>query len=142
MLKFGLIGCGRIGTMHANILHQEDDVILESVFDINKNFAKVVSNKTGAKVCNQDSELFKNKDIDAILIASVTSTHADYIEKALTNQKPVFCEKPIDLSLNRIRQCYNRIKKNDLPIQIGFNRRFDPSHAKIKNLLKLSLIHI
>ena len=74
MLKFGLIGCGRIGTMHANILHQEDDVILESVFDINKNFAKVVSNKTGAKVCNQDSELFKNKDIDAILIASVTST--------------------------------------------------------------------
>ena len=136
MLKFGLIGCGRIGTMHANILHQEDDVILESVFDINKNFAKVVSNKTGAKVCNQDSELFKNKDIDAILIASVTSTHADYIEKALTNHKPVFCEKPIDLSLNRIRQCYNRIKKNDLPIQIGFNRRFDPSHAKIKNLLK------
>ena len=136
MLKFGLIGCGRIGSMHANILHQEDDVILESVFDINKNFAKVVSNKTGAKVCNQDSELFKNKDIDAILIASVTSTHADYIEKALTNHKPVFCEKPIDLSLNRIRQCYNRIKKNDLPIQIGFNRRFDPSHAKIKNLLK------
>ena len=136
MLKFGLIGCGRIGTMHANILHQEDDVILESVFDINKNFAKVVSNKTGAKVCNQDSELFKNKDIDAILIASVTSTHADYIEKALTNHKPVFCEKPIDLSLNRIRQCYNRIKKNDLPIQIGFNRRFDPSHAKIKYLLK------
>ena len=74
MLKFGLIGCGRIGTMHANILHQEDDVILESVFDINKNFAKVVSNKTGAKVCNQDVELFENKDIDAILIASVTST--------------------------------------------------------------------
>ena len=122
--------------MSLNILHQEDDVILESVFDINKNFAKVVSNKTGAKVCNQDAELFKNKDIDAILIASVTSTHADYIEKALTNHKPVFCEIPIDLSLNRIRQCYNRIKKNDLPIQIGFNRRFDPSHAKIKNLLK------
>ena len=56
--------------MHANILHQEDDVILESVFDINKNFTKAVSNKTGAKVCNQDAELFKNKDIDAILIAS------------------------------------------------------------------------
>ena len=55
LLKFGLIGCGRIGSMHANILHQEDDVILESVFDINKNFAKAVSNKTGAKVCNQDA---------------------------------------------------------------------------------------
>ena len=99
MLKFGLIGCGRIGSMHANILHQEDDVILESVFDINKNFAKAVSKKTGAKVCNQDAELFKNKEIDAVLIASATSTHADYIEKALTNHKPVFCEKPIDLSL-------------------------------------------
>ena len=57
MLKFGLIGCGRIGSMHADILHHEDDVILESVFDINTNLAKGVSKKTGAKICNHDFEV-------------------------------------------------------------------------------------
>ena len=106
MLKFGLIGCGRIGSMHADILHHEDDVILESVFDINTNLAKGVSKKTGAKICNHDFELFHNNNLDAVLIASATSSHADYIEKALENGKPVFCEKPIDLSLERIRKCY------------------------------------
>ena len=136
MLKIGLIGCGRIGSMHANILKQEDDVILEAVYDINTSLAKTVSQKTGAKLCNEDFELFNNKDINAILIASATSSHADYLEKALTNGKPVFCEKPIDLSLERIRKCYHRIKLIDLPIQIGFNRRFDPSHSSIKNSLK------
>ena len=83
-----------------------------------------------------DFELFDNNNLDAVLIASATSSHADYIEKALKNGKPVFCEKPIDLSLDRIRKCYERIKNINLPIQIGFNRRFDPSHAAIKKLLK------
>ena len=136
MLKFGLIGCGRIGSMHADILHHENDVMLDSVFDLNTNLAKEVSKKTGAKICNHDFELFDNNNLDAVLIASATSSHADYIEKALKNGKPVFCEKPIDLSLDRIRKCFERIKNINLPIQIGFNRRFDPSHAAIKKLLK------
>ena len=110
MLKFGLIGCGRIGSMHADILHHENDVMLDSVFDLDTNLAKAVSKKTGAKICNNDFEFFYNNNLDAVLIASATSSHADYIEKALKNGKPVFCEKPIDLSLDRIRKCYERIK--------------------------------
>ena len=92
MLKFGLIGCGRIGSMHADILHHENDVMLDSVFDLDTNLAKAVSKKTGAKICNNDFELFYNNNLDAVLIASATSSHADYIEKALKNHKPVFCE--------------------------------------------------
>ena len=73
MLKFGLIGCGRIGSMHADILHHENDVMLDSVFDLNTNLAKAVSKKTGAKICNHVFELFDNNNLDAVLIASATA---------------------------------------------------------------------
>ena len=81
MLKFGLIGCGRIGSMHADILHNENDVMLDSVFDLDTNLAKAVSKKTGAKICNNDFEFFYNNNLDAVLIASATSSLLDQMEK-------------------------------------------------------------
>ena len=112
MLKFGLIGCGRIGSMHADILHHENDIMLDSVFDLNTNLAKAVSKKTGAKICNHDFELFDNNNLDAVLIASATSSHADYIEKALKNgtklrdeaiKSGLIDKKQYDLLINPIK---------------------------------------
>ena len=135
MVRFGLIGCGRIGQMHAQIIQKDRRASLKAVYDLDENLAGTVSERTGAILCKSDEELFAHSSIDAVLISSVTATHADYIEKAVALGKAVFCEKPIDLSLDRIKRCYQKIKSTTLPIQVGFNRRFDPGHASIKKAL-------
>ena len=135
MVTFGIIGCGRIGQMHAQILMREDRANLAAVFDLNEQLASVVSMQTSATFCKSDEEIFHNSSLDAILISSATATHADYIEKAVKSGKAVFCEKPIDLSLDRIRSCYANIRSAKLPIQVGFNRRFDPGHSAVKKAL-------
>jgi myo-inositol 2-dehydrogenase/D-chiro-inositol 1-dehydrogenase len=66
--------------------------------------------------------------VDAVLVATNTGTHADYIEKSVAAGKPVFCEKPIDLSLDRVNRCAEAVLSKGVPVQIGFNRRFDPGH--------------
>jgi myo-inositol 2-dehydrogenase/D-chiro-inositol 1-dehydrogenase len=75
-------------------------------------------------------------DIEAVLIASSTDTHADLIEASARAGKAVFCEKPIDLSIERVRRCAEAIEAFDVPIQIGFNRRFDPGHRAAREALE------
>ena len=111
MVTFGLIGCGRIGQMHAQILMRDERANLGAVYDLNEQLASEISQKTGATFCRTDEELFDKNSVDAVLISSVTATHAGYIEKAVASGKAVFCEKPIDLSLDRIRSCYKNINK-------------------------------
>ena len=135
MVTFGIIGCGRIGQMHAQILMKEDRANLAAVYDLNEQLASAVSMQTSATFCKNDEEIFNNSSLDAVLISSATATHADYIEKAVKSGKAVFCEKPIDLSLDRIRSCYANIRSAKLPIQVGFNRRFDPGHSAVKKAL-------
>ena len=69
------------------------------------------------------------------LIASPTDTHIEFIEKSVAANKPVLCEKPIDLDINKVNECAERLKGNSVPIQLGFNRRFDPGHLSAKNSL-------
>jgi myo-inositol 2-dehydrogenase/D-chiro-inositol 1-dehydrogenase len=71
-------------------------------------------------------------DADAVLICTPTTTHADFIEKATRSGKAVFCEKPVDLSSERIRSCLAVVKQAGKPLMIGFNRRFDPNFAALK----------
>ena len=73
-----------------------------------------------------------SNDIDAVLIASATPTHIEFITKASKAGKAVFCEKPIDLDIKKVNDCFEEIKDIKTPIQIGFNRRFDNSHKKLQ----------
>ncbi|MDH5356164.1 MAG: inositol 2-dehydrogenase, partial [Gammaproteobacteria bacterium] len=84
--------------------------------------------------CNQQSpgQIFSNPDIDAVLICSATDTHADLIERAVESGKHVFCEKPIDLSLQRVKDCCDRVAKSDRKTMVAFNRRFDPNFQYLK----------
>ena len=70
-------------------------------------------------------------EVDAVLIATSTDTHANLIVESAKSGKAVFCEKPIDLSLEKVDWCRDQIRNLDIPVQIGFNRRFDPSHRKV-----------
>ena len=73
-----------------------------------------------------------DKNVDAIFIASATPTHTEYILSAAKAEKGIFCEKPIDLDINKVEQCKKDLENFNVPIHIGFNRRFDPSHISAK----------
>jgi myo-inositol 2-dehydrogenase/D-chiro-inositol 1-dehydrogenase len=132
-MRMAVIGCGRIGRMHAaNIrLHPETD--LATVFDEHAPSAEATAAENGCVMAASADDVFASPDIDAVLVASITATHADYIERAVAAGKPVLCEKPIDLDLDRVNSCAKRIAGSGVPVQIGFNRRFDPGHRAARD---------
>jgi myo-inositol 2-dehydrogenase/D-chiro-inositol 1-dehydrogenase len=75
-------------------------------------------------------------DVDAVLIASSTDTHADWIERCAAAGKPVFCEKPLDLDIARATTCLQKVAKSGTPLFMGFNRRYDPSFARLKREIR------
>ena len=136
MLKFSLLGAGRIGKLHAKNIVDSDDAELAYVFDVNKDAAKELTEDFGGRVATTSDEAIDNEQIDAVLIASSTDTHVDLIIKSTQAEKHVLCEKPIDLSIEKVNECRKKISGHKNIIQIGFNRRFDASHAAAQQTLK------
>ena len=132
MINISLMGAGRIGKMHAEIISAHSNVNLKYVYDINKDSALQVAEQNKAEIANSPEEAINTDKIDAILIASATPTHTQFITMGAKAGKAVFCEKPIDLDINKVNECMVAIKDIDIPLQIGFNRRFDNSHAKVQ----------
>lgn len=128
MLRIAVLGCGRIGRMHAANIASHPCASLASVYDTHGSSAQEVAEQFGTRRAASADEVFASTDVDAVLVATITQTHADYIEQAVAAGKPILCEKPIDLSLERVNRCAAAIKGTNVPIQIGFNRRFDPGH--------------
>ncbi len=132
MINISLMGAGRIGKMHAEIISAHPDVNLQYVYDINKDNALQVAKQNNAEIVNSPEEAIMSDKIDAILIASATPTHTQFITMGAKSGKAVFCEKPIDLDIHKVNECMKEINDINIPLQIGFNRRFDNSHAKVQ----------
>jgi myo-inositol 2-dehydrogenase/D-chiro-inositol 1-dehydrogenase len=128
MVRIAVLGCGRIGRMHAANIAAHSRARLAAVYDIDRQAAEAVATKHGVRAAETAEVLFASADVDAVLIATNTGTHADYIEKSVAAGKPALCEKPIDLSLDRVNRCAAAVLSKNVPVQIGFNRRFDPGH--------------
>ena len=136
MINFALLGAGRIGKMHAKIIYDHPSANLKYVFDLNKKFSRTIAKKYKCSISRTVDEAINASDIQAVLIASPTPTHTDFITKSAKAGKAIFCEKPIDLNIKKVNQCWNKIKKFNVPIQIGFNRRFDPGHNLVQKSLR------
>ncbi len=136
MIRIAVLGCGRIGQMHANNIAAHPRAELAAVFDIHVPAAEAATDANGGRVASSIEEVFTTNDIDAVLIATATETHSDYIEMAVAAGKPVLCEKPIDLRLDRVNSCADAIAGTDVPIQLGFNRRFDPGHKAARDAMR------
>lgn len=132
MINFALLGAGRIGKMHANNIVNNPKCNLAFVYDINTESADSVAKFSNSKTVNSPEEAINDKSVDAVLIASATSTHTKYIILSAKAGKAILCEKPIDLDINKVNQCYKEIKDLNAPIHIGFNRRFDKSNKYLK----------
>tara|TARA_B110000914_G_C15479674_1_gene454988 strand:+ start:583 stop:1563 length:981 start_codon:yes stop_codon:yes gene_type:complete len=138
-MKICLIGAGRIGTVHAMAIAGDETAILHSVVDFDQEVAERLAQKYNAITLRLD-EAFNNKEIDAFIIASSTATHADLVEKCAKAGKPVFCEKPIDLSLERALSCAKAVEESGIVCMLGFNRRFDPHMASLKSKVDANAI--
>ena len=132
MINLALMGAGRIGKMHAEIITAHPEANLQFVYDVNEEFASQVAKQNNAELVNSPEDAINNDKINAIFIASATPTHTHFITMGAKAGKAVFCEKPIDLDINKVNECMKEISGIDTPLQIGFNRRFDNSHAKLQ----------
>lgn len=131
MIRIAVLGAGRIGRIHAGNIAASPRARLAGIADFVPEAAEALAEALGTRAENA-AVLLNAKDVDAILIASPTDTHADYIETAVRAGKAVFCEKPVDLSSERIRACLSCVEQAGRPLMIGFNRRFDPNFAEVK----------
>ncbi|MCG8532993.1 MAG: inositol 2-dehydrogenase [Desulfovibrionales bacterium] len=134
MYNIALIGAGRIGNVHSKNIAEHKDTCLYSVVDPYQESAETLAGKYDAKVQTAE-EAFADPNVHGVLIASATDTHADYIEQAAKAGKAIFCEKPIHLDIERVRECLATVKECDVPLFIGFNRRYDPQFSTLKKRL-------
>ncbi|MBK8457620.1 MAG: inositol 2-dehydrogenase [Phyllobacteriaceae bacterium] len=133
-VRFALLGAGRIGKVHAKAVTGNADARLVAVADAFPAAAQAIADAYGCAVRTID-EIEKSKDIDAVVICTPTDTHADLIERFCRAKKAVFCEKPIDLSLARVKQCLAVVKETKGTLMVGFNRRFDPHFAAVRQAI-------
>ncbi len=130
-MRFGIIGAGRIGKIHAANVAARADCEVRFVADADAAAAKTLAQTTGGAVASID-EIIGSSEVDAVAICTPTDMHADLIEKAARAGKAMFCEKPIDLDAERIRRCLDVVKASGATLMVGFNRRFDPNFPALQ----------
>ena len=130
-IDVAVFGAGRIGKIHAANLAKQPGVRLKYVVDVNKEAAAALAALHGAQVADVEGAL-GDASIGATVVCSSTDTHADLILKSAAQKKHVFCEKPVDLTLERARACADAVAKAGVVCMIGFQRRFDPTFAALK----------
>lgn len=130
-VRFGLLGAGRIGKVHARAISADADARLVAVADALPKAAAAIAAQHGCAV-RSIAEILADPAIDAVVICTPTDTHADLIEAFARAGKAIFCEKPIDLSLARVRACLAVVRETKAMLMVGFNRRFDPHFAAVR----------
>ena len=138
-MKVALLGAGRIGKVHAASIRMDPRSELVAVTDVVTKAAETLAKEYGIAARTTD-EILADDSIDAILVASSTDTHSDLIEAGVRAGKAIFCEKPIDLSLDRALKVRRIAAGHDKPMMMGFNRRFDPNFAALKSSLDAGAI--
>lgn len=135
-LKFAVAGLGRIGKIHLDNLLQMPNVEVVAVTDPIAESLQYAKNKGVSSTVATYEELLTIVDIDAIVICTPTDTHADYVEMAAKAGKHIFCEKPLDLNLQRVIDVLKIVEATNTKLMIGFNRRFDKEFRKVKSLVE------
>jgi myo-inositol 2-dehydrogenase/D-chiro-inositol 1-dehydrogenase len=135
-IKVAVAGLGRIGKIHLkNLCRNFSEIEVMAVMDVFDE-SKAIADEFNIPVFVKDfDELLAIPELDAVIICSPTDTHADYVVKAAKAGKQIFCEKPLDLSLDRVKEVLEIVNQSGVKLMLGFNRRFDPEFKKIKQLV-------
>src|SRR5512143_677016 len=137
-VKIAVIGTGRMGSVHArNIVRQIPEAELVAVCDIRLEVAQAVADELGIpRVVYDYHDLLQDPEIEAILIATSTNTHAFIMKDVAAAGKHIFCEKPLALDLGDIDDALKAVEKAGVKLQVGFNRRFDKSFQRVREIVK------
>ncbi len=135
MVRIGVLGCGRIGQVHAGSIQSIERATLVAVADASADAAQACAERFRTEV-RAVSDILTATDIDAVVVATSTPTHFDMIHRAASEGKAVFCEKPIDLSSERVRMCLATIERAGIPFMTAFNQRFDPHFRAVRERIK------
>ena len=137
-IKFGVIGTGRIGKIHAeNLATRIPGASVKSIADIALDSAQETAVKLHVPVVTADyHEILADPEIVAVAICSSTDTHAKIIIEAAEAGKHIFCEKPVDHDLAKIDAALASVDRAGVKLQIGFNRRFDPNFRKVHDMVR------
>jgi len=136
MVGIAVLGCGRIGRIHAGNLARHPRAKLVAVFDVASDAARQTATELGVQRAQSLDEVWADGEVAAVLIATPTDTHVPLITAAVKAGKAVFCEKPIDVDLERARSCWRDIAPHRPRLMMGFNRRFDPSFRALRERLQ------
>jgi len=136
-INIAVIGTGRMGSVHvANLVNRIPEANLTAICDIRLDVAQAVADQWGIKRVVKDyHELLDDKDIDAVLIATSTNTHAFIIKDAALAGKHIFSEKPLALDLESIDDALQVVEKTKVKLQVGFNRRFDKNFQHVREIV-------
>lgn len=136
-IKVGVLGAGRIGKLHATNIAGMQDAEIVVVADpfANEDTVKWAKGIGITNVIKDSDEVFNNPEIDAVIICSSTDTHTDFIIKAANAGKHIFCEKPIGLNIAEIKKALEAVDKAGVKLQVGFVRRFDHNHKRVRDLV-------
>jgi len=136
-INIAIIGTGRIGSLHTrNLARNIPEANLVAVCDIRLEVAQAVADELGIqRVVKDYHELLADKDIEAILIATSTDTHAFIVKDVAAAGKHIFCEKPLALDLESIDDVLAAVDRSGVKLQVGFNRRFDKSFRRVREIV-------
>lgn len=132
MIEVAVFGAGRIGRIHAENVQRHPQARLRYVVDPDRAAAQRLAEALGSEAIVDPEIALGDSGVGAVVIASSTPTHVDLIVAAARAGKAILCEKPIDLDLQRVDYALDELAKVQVPFMVGFNRRFDPSFARLK----------
>ena len=139
--RIGVIGVGRIGRMHAELLARRvPGAQVSAVCDLHAESARAVADELGVPAAGSVDELLADGATDAVAICTSTDTHAELIVAAAEAGKAIFCEKPVSLDLAEVDRALDAVRRAGVPFQIGFNRRFDPAHQSVRDAVAAGTI--
>jgi myo-inositol 2-dehydrogenase/D-chiro-inositol 1-dehydrogenase len=134
-IKICVVGLGRAGNFHLHSIKLLNEFELAYVVDTNEKLAQSVAEEYGCKWSTQLDDVLKDDELDAVVVASPTDVHFDYIRRALQAGKHVFTEKPVGHSVNEIHTCFKLARENNRALHLGFQRRVDKNFVALKNRL-------
>ena len=132
-MRVGVIGVGRIGVEHARMLAAAADIDSITVADADGDRAEKVAADLGVGSEARVEDLLGA--VDAVVIAAATSSHAELIKSAIERGLPTFCEKPIALDLDSTLEIVELVGRSEVPLQMGFQRRFDEGYRDAHDLV-------
>jgi len=135
-LGIALIGAGRIGQLHARNMVRNPRARLLCVLEQDKERAKSIAEMARCQMVWEFEEAINLPGVEAVFVCSPTDTHVDYVVRSVEAGKYVFCEKPVDLDLGRAKACVRQLGDRATRVMMGFNRRFDPSLAAIRQAVE------